>query len=250
MYVKLQMELKTENKDVIPFQKANILQSVLMDRIDSEYAENLHISGLHPYSQSVVNENGINIWTVCTTNEEAYHKIIEPLCEESFSDFEIRHNDWKVSIADKRLYKISRKQFMDKYYFEDSEKYIKVSFITPAAFKSQGQYVFYPDLQLLYQSLINKYDEASVDESLKSDELTAQLVEYSTVTGYNLRSIFYNIGQNRIPAFMGNMTIRINGPQAMVNFVNMLFRFGEYSGIGIKTAIGMGSIKIIERVRV
>lgn len=31
----------------------------------------------------------------------------------------------------------------------------------------------------------------------------------------------------------------------MANFVNMLFEFGEYSGVGIKTSLGMGYMKII-----
>ena len=30
----------------------------------------------------------------------------------------------------------------------------------------------------------------------------------------------------------------------MVNFANLLFRFGTYSGVGIKTALGMGAIGI------
>ena len=28
----------------------------------------------------------------------------------------------------------------------------------------------------------------------------------------------------------------------MTNFANMLFKFGNYSGVGIKTSIGMGAI--------
>ena len=33
------------------------------------------------------------------------------------------------------------------------------------------------------------------------------------------------------------------GTKTMTNFANMLFEFGEYSGVGIKTALGMGCIK-------
>ena len=31
----------------------------------------------------------------------------------------------------------------------------------------------------------------------------------------------------------------------MTNLAQMLFRFGEYSGIGIKTALGMGAVKML-----
>ncbi|MDE7307747.1 MAG: CRISPR system precrRNA processing endoribonuclease RAMP protein Cas6, partial [Lachnospiraceae bacterium] len=71
--------------------------------------------------------------------------------------------------------------------------------------------------------------------------------EYSEIVQYQLKSIFYCIGKNKIPAFIGQITVKVNGPQLMVNFANLLFRFGEYSGIGIKTAMGMGNIKLLER---
>ena len=33
----------------------------------------------------------------------------------------------------------------------------------------------------------------------------------------------------------------------MADFANLLFRFGTYSGVGIKTALGMGAIKLMEK---
>lgn len=32
----------------------------------------------------------------------------------------------------------------------------------------------------------------------------------------------------------------------MANLANLLFEFGEFSGVGIKTALGMGAVKRIE----
>ena len=53
----------------------------------------------------------------------------------------------------------------------------------------------------------------------------------------------------KIPAFIGKITIKLTGTKTMTNFANMLFEFGEYSGIGIKTSLGMGCIKLNERGR-
>ncbi|MBQ9885368.1 MAG: CRISPR-associated endoribonuclease Cas6 [Lachnospiraceae bacterium] len=218
-----------------------------MEHVNKEYAAMLHESGLHPYSQCIIASNKENIWNVCTVNEEAYNNIIEPLCDDKFKDFYIEYDDFNVKILDKKLDVISKKEFMDKYYFEDSDRVIKLQFRTPSAFKRQGRYVFMPELELIYQSLMNKYDAASEDEELDSEELLDELVGHSNIIQYNLQSRYYSVGGVRIPSFTGEMTIKINGPQQMANFVNMLCRFGEYSGIGIKTAMGMGSIRIIER---
>ena len=32
----------------------------------------------------------------------------------------------------------------------------------------------------------------------------------------------------------------------MVNFANLLFRFSTYSGIGVKSSLGMGAVKFAE----
>ena len=42
----------------------------------------------------------------------------------------------------------------------------------------------------------------------------------------------------------------MSGPQQMVNLMHMLLHFGTYSGVGIKTAMGMGGFQIEERKRI
>ena len=51
----------------------------------------------------------------------------------------------------------------------------------------------------------------------------------------------------RIPAFLGTVTLKIDGPQQMVNLIHLLLRFGEFSGVGIKCAMGMGAIELLEK---
>ena len=51
----------------------------------------------------------------------------------------------------------------------------------------------------------------------------------------------------KIPAYQGSLSLKLLGPQQVVNLVHMLLRFGMYSGVGIKTAMGMGAFQIAER---
>lgn len=249
MISRLYMVLEA-NKDIkMSYQKAVILQGIMMEQIENEYASALHESKLHPYSQYVTNKNGENIWVVNTLNEEAYKKIAKALQGEEFNSFKMEHDDLEIHIVRKEELVVSKREFMRQYYFSDSDKYIEVVFNTPTAFKSQGIYVNYPNLELIYKSLMNKYDSSSENEGLISDELREELVKNTRVMRYDLHSCNYNIGNSKIPSFMGKILLRIDGAQGIVNFANMLFRFGEYAGIGIKTAMGMGSIKLGERCR-
>lgn len=245
MLARLRIRLKSD--EVMSYNKSVILQSIIMNRIDEDYAVAMHESGLHPYSQYLIKEDEKNIWNICVTSEKAYKEIIIPMMDEKFEEFEIVRDKKNIKIIDKTLEKIEESQFMEKFYFVDSNRYINIIFKTPTAFKQCGKYVFYPDVLLLYQSLMNKFDAASTEISVKSEDVLEEMVNSTMITRYNLHSHIYNIGSAKIPAFMGNITLKINGAQAMVNFANMLFKFGEFSGIGIKTAMGMGSIEVAER---
>ena len=45
---------------------------------------------------------------------------------------------------------------------------------------------------------------------------------------------------------MGELGIYISGTETMARYARLLFRFGEYAGVGIKTAMGMGALRIKE----
>ena len=38
--------------------------------------------------------------------------------------------------------------------------------------------------------------------------------------------------------------MKIDGTDTMARYARLLARFGEYSGVGIKTAVGMGALRM------
>ena len=80
MYAKLRIELDSSQ---ISYQQSSNLQGVLMEQIDTDYAQELHQYSLNPYSQYVVKEKDKTVWYICTVNEEAYENIILPLGTET-----------------------------------------------------------------------------------------------------------------------------------------------------------------------
>lgn len=246
MLSRIILDINTTDNKPMSYYKAVALQGVLMESIDEEYAEFLHVSGLHPYSQCVVRNDNHNRWIINALDKETYNRIIVPLSD--ISSFAIRHDDMEISVTNKEVTTVPRNELIKKFYFEDSSRYIQVSFNTPTSFKSDGRYVNYPQISLLYKSLMNKFDSSSQEESFVSDELLEELINSTVIERYDLHSCIYNVGKYKLPSFMGKLVLKINGAQSLVNFANMLFKFGEYSGIGIKTAMGMGSVNVIERV--
>ena len=241
---RLVMKLKADEA-YFNYHKASLLQGVLMQQINPDYAGHLHDQGLRPYSQYYKKEGKEWFWYVQTLNDEAYREIIVPLLRESFQEFCIEHDNQKLSIEKKTIKTICLGQLMDEFYEGTSKKCFQLEFVTPTAFKINGRYSFFPDVYHIYASCMKKLDVVSEDSGMFSEETLEQISEASEIVGYNLRSVRFEMEGVRIPAFIGKITIAVRGNQTMCNFVNLLLRFGEFSGVGIKTAMGMGGVKLL-----
>ena len=224
---------------------ASLLHGALMQRLDPSYVEKLHVSGSHPFSQFVTeNEDGL-VWTIHTLNREAYDHLMQAVSAETFESVFLEHRQETLHVVRKEQVDYSYEDLIKTYYFGTSGRSVKLKFLTPASFKQGGEYVIFPSVRLLFQSLMNRFDAFSPDNSVASEELLSEFEAYARISAYRLRSVDFSLEGVRIPGFIGEITIRINGPQQLANLGNMLLRFGEFSGVGIKSALGMGGIAII-----
>ena len=246
MPYKLKMILQQEDKNKYSYYMGSLLQGVLMEMMEKDYAQYLHISNLHPYSQCIYNKNDRLVWEINCLNEEAKLKIIDKLLDNTFQNINLKHRKETLQISTKELEYISYKELSDQYYMGQGERYIPIKFVTPVSFKKDGEYMIFPSERLIFQSLMKKYDASSESFQVYTDEVLEHYEKYSQITKYRLRSVPYYLEGVKIPAFMGELTIRVKGPQQMVNLAWMLVKFGTFSGIGIKTGLGMGGMHIEE----
>lgn len=244
MLAELRMELETEGSGLRYHQSSN-MQGVLMDQIDTDYAEKLHSQGLKPYSQCLL--SGVQTqWSVKTFTREAYQEIILPLLDDRFARFTIEKKDIHVTIREKDLKTLRKQELLNEFYSNTCSRYLNLEFLTPTAFKSNGNYVIMPDAKYIYQSLMNRYSAASPDMEMYDPETLDHLISHSSIVQYKLRSVLFPIEGIKIPSFKGELSLKISGPGTMAKYARLLARFGEYAGVGIKTAMGMGGLQIKE----
>ena len=241
------VSLTLETDEAISFQKSSLFHGVLMERLEPAYAAILHENGLKPFSQNIMMSGGKTIWTINALNAEACEKIFKALSDTMGTEILLTHNNISLRISEKKKYRTSYQDLVNTWYFGEHSRLVNIRFHTPTAFKSAEQYVFYPDIGLIIKSLISKYDAFSTSGSIWTDEVYEQLLGNIQIRSYKLRSISFHLESSWIPAFMGSIGIYIHGPQPLVNLVHLLLRFGEYSGVGIKTSLGMGAIEVTER---
>lgn len=237
------LEMKLESPQKLSVQMGSLFHGALMEMLDTEYVAYLHTSQIRPYSQHLMVKNGEIYWIVKCLNEDVQQKIIQE-CLLKLNEVEIKKEDIKIKLKEKTYIQIPMSDLSKRFYENDASRYIHLHFYTPVSFKQQGKYVFYPDIRLIYQSLMNKYDFILNEDSMVDNDALEELCRCSEIIWYDLKSVKYRLEGITIPAFVGKITIKISGTQTMANFANMLFEYGEYSGIGIKTALGMGAVKI------
>ncbi len=144
-----QLTIELETNDRIGYLQSSLFHGVLMEHVSPEYAEILHESKLHPYSQYLLYKNKL-YWIISTTNQEAYQSIIEPLLKPDFDTIHLDKKDIDIKIINRSLKLSSNKELLNKFYLEQSDKYLTIEFITPTAFKSDGHYIFIPDVRLIF----------------------------------------------------------------------------------------------------
>ena len=143
----------------------------------------------------------------------------------------------------KTIQMMEAKTLLDEFYDKKCSRYFEVYFLTPTAFKHDGNYIFYPDLSLIYGSLMRKYSAFSQQMTMEDKDTLEELCRSSEVVNYRLQTIPFPLEKINVTGFVGKIGIKVKGSETIARYIRLLFHFGEFSGVGIKTGMGMGAIR-------
>ena len=212
---------------------SSLFQGAVMERVrDSgheDYGDSLHESELHPYTQHLELRDGVWHWVLTFLDDES-HEIIWKDSLSGLGAIYLRDRQQTIHFGEIREKKLSLKDLNDVFKSGGDAWGVGLSFVTPTCFKSNGRYVFMPDLALEGEQL---FDSKTLDD----------ICGEAVIQNFSLRSQFLSLEGVRIPGFSGRMTIRCPRSRTMTGFLAMLFTFAGFSGIGIKTGMGMGAVR-------
>lgn len=239
------LKIRLEKDIKLSYQMGSLFQGALMELLDKELGETLHRPERHAYTQHLERSEGRWYWVITTMTEELRQRmILEGLMPRS-SVF-IRKHELEVRFEEKQLTELPLEQLSRRMYEGDGGRFLQVSFVTPTAFKIDGSYVFHPDIRGMYISLMNRYAALDQTQDMRDEDALEELVRATRIIRYDLKSTRFSLESTSVPGFIGSITLRFQGTQTMCRFADFLFHFGAYSGIGIKTSMGMGAIRLIE----
>lgn len=227
--------------------QGSLFHGWLIDRLSSDQAELLHDRSMKPFSQWVLRDKEKSIWVINTLNEQTREWLIDPLLKAKCGTISLKSSGQELSWEVESLQDITYDQLVERFVLTNQRRITRVKFCTPTSFKVQGEYLNIPVIRNVFSSLVMRFDMYS--DALKvGEELSPESFDqYIHLKDYRLRSTRYHLESVKIPAFVGECDYLQTGPQPMVNVITMLLQFARYSGIGMKTALGMGGIQVSDR---
>ena len=239
MLAKIEMEIEGNGLDV---NMSSLFHGYLMNSIDSAYADYLHYNETHPYTSCIYKnmESGKIFWKITTFNKNAYEMLIKYFLENDIKNIYLEKKGIEVFVKSVSMKKTS----FDELFFND-EKKSKIYFLTPTTHKSNGILQIFPNISTLLLGVINKINQHSDTIKLEDENVINELLEKVYIDEYYLRTRYFFLENIRVRGFIGNLKIKIKGKDEMLyQLLNFLLKVSEYTGLGVKTALGMGGIKI------
>ena len=221
----------------LPATAAYPLYAAMLERAPREFAARLHESTVTPVSQYVRGD----LWQVSLFGAGSI-ETLSPILE-GLDEVFLRRDRTRVTLEQAGFRRIDSVDALLAHPVWDRGS---LSFRTPTAFKSAGIYQLLPTQRLVLQSLILKWNGCFGDVCPIKDDgggLEA-LAEGLCYRSLRLDSTEFAMKHTRIPGVLGQIAFenRLSGFHKQL--ANALLAFGTYSGVGIKTTLGMGGLEI------
>lgn len=223
----------------------SVMHGALMEIVASEYAGQLHKDGPRPFSQYLYydRDRAAFFWRISALNEATFESVLVPVLQHE-EELVLKQKGYALSLLEKKIVsqtsyeKIADEVFLSEQHYAGCE----MRFLTSTGFKSEDRYVIFPQTSLIFQSLINRWNNFSNAFKLDDENAFQHLAENAFISGYDMQMKTFYVGNGKIPAFTGKLVLRLTGNDTMRRLVALLMNYANYSGVGIKTALGMGGI--------
>lgn len=239
MITRYEFLLSSGSGTPLPPAAAYRLYAWLLQQLPQELGDAWHLPGKSPVAQylacDAAREN--NIWILHLLDDCAAGALAPVL--EHLQTVQLHENTLHAALS-KPPCRVSARELTEQAQQLPDVRRRQIGFVTPTAFKQDGQYVIFPQERLLLQSLILRWNEIFPELSLQDEDAFLALVRGLSIRDYRLTTARYPLKNVRIPGFYGTVWIESRLPAPLEEVWRQLICFLPYVGVGIKTTLGMG----------
>lgn len=223
----------------------SILHGIIMECIDPSYAQLLHSYDIRPYSQYIFFDNSTKqyIWRISAVTKEAVQQLVKVMYQVPDKLF-LKQKQGYLHIVKREIVEATTYQaLMERFLATDIEyKGVQFTFTSPTSFKVDGHYTIYPEAFRLYRYWLKRWNTFSSGERMESEDLSQAIEKSLLVRHYSLHLQRFGLEQVLIHGFKGSFTIQFKGKFIVQQVLSLLSYYGQFTGVGIKTALGMGGL--------
>ncbi|MGI6412807.1 MAG: CRISPR-associated endoribonuclease Cas6 [Syntrophomonadaceae bacterium] len=246
MLQKICLECQIEGELKASYQWGTIMHGVLMESLPPEVADYMHQKQLRPFSQYVQPKGDrVFTWHIGLWDEEVAMHIIKAVM--SMTYINMKHKGVILTVQASSRNCLSENDYFKRFFGKpDPCRRYEIIYLTPSTHKQDGRYALFPSPELIVNSLFMRYNTFNKKYSIDDPEAITHVMQHLHLVRYSLRTAVFYLEKTKITGYLGKITLVITGPDSLARLAGALISFGEYSGIGIKTALGMGAVAIKE----
>lgn len=226
----------------------SVLHGLLMEYCSSEFISICHSNQFNPFSQCLYYDknNLVYIWRISTYSELSANELTKAI--NTFpSKIILKQKQANLNILKQtNIFSTNYEELMDNIFTSDKlYKSAKLQFLTTTSFKNNKEYAIFPDISHILTTIISKWNMFTTTEILDDPTLIEELTKYVRIFNYKLHTNRFYLEKTKIPGFKGIIEISLPKNPIMNRIMQLLLHFTKFTGVGIKTSLGMGGINII-----
>jgi len=247
MITHVELTLKTKHPESYRPDWAWGLYGFLCEIVGNECADCLHQQAITPLRQNLQLNAARDrfVWSLDLLDDSVSEKVVPILSSLEHLPLEKSPEPLEVegcSVASP----VGLPQLLERANSNLETFRSRLFFASPTGFKSEEQYVLFPTAELIAKSAMMRWNACFPEYPIEDEDAVRMLLDGIWITSYNLRSTNYTIKGNKIPGFVGSVTINSRLAAPLKEIWNMLMAFVPYAGVGIKTALGMGAVQAFQ----
>ncbi|MBX9722173.1 MAG: CRISPR system precrRNA processing endoribonuclease RAMP protein Cas6 [Candidatus Obscuribacterales bacterium] len=235
------------DEDRDPFLKSPsrgaLMHGVLMNSIDSS---SLHQgSAPRPFSQNLLwNSPGEYLWTINLLHEEGCSSIKHWL-ERVPSCIEIEHYESQMEVRNVScVLSTCYEQLLAEVFAELPPKYVTFDFLSPLIFKKAGVKSPwpYPEARMILQSVLGRWNQFSDVANFGDETIFEDAAQQIAPHSLRIHTQRVSMDATSFAGAIGTASFLVLKSE-LRQLMNLAGRFAEFSGVGAKTAMGLGAVR-------
>ena len=219
----------------------SVIHGVLMEQLGNEWGTALHEMAVRPFQQYLFfdRKRKIFIWRMGVIDDGLFEALSEILQSRKLY---IKKHECDLCLSGPTILDETTfdKLAAQAFTTECLPYGCRLTLHTPTTCKHDGSYDVFPDLSRIFYGLNNKWNAFSEDLRLEQEGLETILGNACKIGKYELRSALFSLEGARVGGYEGMMQLYFRGNEMTRRIVMLLLMWASFTGIGIKTALGMG----------